>query len=159
MFQNLKLFTDFRSALKKIKLSVHTVRNGDHFPDGKIYTIECKRKFGIIHFILDTGASCTIFDKNIMIKAFNKQESDFSRLDGHGIMWASGSKIDIEYFEFQFIGITRNFFASDFSFLSNHTGSHIGGLIGTDVLTALQSTIDLKNNTLIFQTEQDEIHP
>lgn len=153
MFENLKKFMGVRSKRKVINLKSLTVKNNGIIPDGYIFCVKEWRGIDQIYFIIDTGASCTIFDKCIMIRNYSRQPGDFTSADGNGVLLASGGKMDMEKFEFEFLNVKRNFFATDFSFLSNHSGYSIGGLIGTDLLKEVNAKLDLTAQTLTFKNQ------
>ncbi len=141
-----------RSKSKIIKLKSLTVKNNGIIPDGHIFCITEWMGRDHIHFIIDTGASCTIFDKSMMIRNYSRQPSHFTSVDGNGVLLASGGSMGMQKFEFEFLNVKRNFLATDFSFISNHSGHSIGGLIGTDLLKEVNAKIDLVKSVMIIRS-------
>ena len=116
-------------------------------PPGFIYCVKAETKFDEQYFLIDTGATITIFHRVFVAVEFMISP----QIQVGKINWIiHGGEMEVDKFRHIFWTLDREFICADLSGLRKATGIPIAALIGTDVLDPLNAVIDLKKQQLIL---------
>lgn len=123
----------------------------DHLgPRGYIYCVKAETKFGEEYFMLDTGASVTIFHRIYVATEF----CITPQIEVGEVNWIiHGGKMTVDRFRHIFWTLDREFLCADLSHLRKIIGIPIAAIIGTDVLQPLNAEINLHKLTLTLRPE------
>jgi predicted aspartyl protease len=122
-------------------------------PEGDIIlvttrTIKSKR----LQMVLDTGASRTAIDKNVLLMEGFYLDNPI----GNMFVETSNGVIEVELFELEFLsafGITRhNMQVQAYDFLAHHILSSYQGVLGLDFFEGTQFTVNMVENTIAVES-------
>lgn len=139
------LFDKLLWASRPMKLITCEIENIPGMLNGFSYFIEEKIEGEKVLFLIDTGASCSIFDTNFVVLKLRTAPSLRSTGEVTSMM---GHRVRTNTFRTNIFGIEGLYFSAELTHFIEKFGRNIGGIIGTDLLQKLNATIDLKKQVL-----------